>query len=162
MCLRPDRGYGLSREPLWAAAVTMRTRVPSCWCVMPIRSVNRAAATRFSVPRGLAGVIVTDTRIGDVRGLEGFYHYRQYSAVELAQTRGFEDVWHLFANGALKAPARGVATRTPTVCRDAPKCCSIRGCNSRSRRGTRLCGVGKTGRARRRDDVRPILPPPGT
>ncbi|MEV2251973.1 citrate synthase/methylcitrate synthase [Streptomyces sp. NPDC050147] len=53
------------------------------------------------VPRGLAGVVVTETRLGDVRGHEGFYHYRQYSAVELAQTRGFEDVWHLMFHGEL-------------------------------------------------------------
>jgi citrate synthase len=64
-------------------------------------SINRAVATRIEVPRGLAGVVVTDTRIGDVRGIEGFYHYRQYSAVELAQTRGFEDVWHLLVHGEL-------------------------------------------------------------
>ncbi|MEV5374944.1 citrate synthase/methylcitrate synthase [Streptomyces nondiastaticus] len=53
------------------------------------------------VPRGLAGVVVTDTALGDVRGREGFYHYRQYSAVELAQTRSFEDVWHLMFRGSL-------------------------------------------------------------
>ncbi|TQK51398.1 citrate synthase [Streptomyces sp. SLBN-118] len=53
------------------------------------------------VPRGLAGVVVTDTALGDVRGREGFYHYRQYSAVELAQRRGFEDVWHLMFHGEL-------------------------------------------------------------
>ncbi|CAM5377818.1 citrate synthase/methylcitrate synthase [Streptomyces abikoensis] len=53
------------------------------------------------VPRGLAGVVVTDTALGDVRGREGFYHYRQYSAVELAQTRSFEDVWHLMFRGTL-------------------------------------------------------------
>jgi citrate synthase len=64
-------------------------------------SVNRSAAALVDVPRGLAGVVVTDTEIGDVRGLEGFYHYRQYSAVELAQTRPFEDVWHLLVDGEL-------------------------------------------------------------
>ncbi|AWK11553.1 citrate synthase/methylcitrate synthase [Streptomyces spongiicola] len=53
------------------------------------------------VPRGLAGVVVTDTELGDVRGREGFYHYRQYSAVELAESRGFEDVWHLMFHGRL-------------------------------------------------------------
>ncbi|MFE9405093.1 citrate synthase/methylcitrate synthase [Streptomyces sp. NPDC006530] len=54
-----------------------------------------------AVPRGLAGVVVTDTELGDVRGREGFYHYRQYSAVELAGTRTFEDVWHLMFHGEL-------------------------------------------------------------
>ncbi|MFG3660408.1 citrate synthase/methylcitrate synthase [Streptomyces sp. NPDC047706] len=68
-------------------------------------SVNRSASIPVDVPRGLAGVVVTDTEIGDVRGLEGFYHYRQYSAVELAQTRPFEDVWHLMVYGELPADA---------------------------------------------------------
>ena len=45
------------------------------------------------VPPGLKGVAVTETSIGDVRGLEGFYHYRQYSAVDLAGRRSLEDVW---------------------------------------------------------------------
>ncbi|PZF83414.1 citrate synthase [Jiangella anatolica] len=53
------------------------------------------------VPRGLAGVVVTETTLGDVRGREGFYHYREYSAVELAATRSFEDVWHLMIEGRL-------------------------------------------------------------
>jgi citrate synthase len=55
----------------------------------------------IDVPRGLKGVIVTDTAIGDVRGTEGFYHYREFSAVELADKRGFEDVWHLMFHGTL-------------------------------------------------------------
>lgn len=78
-------------------------------------SINRAAATRVDVPRGLAGVVVTDTRIGDVRGLEGFYHYRQYSAVELAQTRAFEDVWHLLVHGGLPDARRGAAFTAETA-----------------------------------------------
>ncbi|MBB6420131.1 citrate synthase/methylcitrate synthase [Streptomyces sp. AK010] len=78
-------------------------------------SVNRSAATLLEVPRGLAGVVVTDTRIGDVRGLEGFYHYRQYSAVDLARTRGFEDVWHLLVHDELPDAARSAAFATETA-----------------------------------------------
>jgi citrate synthase len=52
-------------------------------------------------PRGLKGVVVTDTEIGDVRGEEGFFHYRQYSAIELAATRPFDDVWQLLIDGEL-------------------------------------------------------------
>jgi hypothetical protein len=37
--------------------------------------------TSLEAPRGLKGVIVTDTVLGDVRGAEGFYHYREFSAV---------------------------------------------------------------------------------
>ena len=70
-------------------------------------SVSRSASTSVDVPRGLAGVVVADTRVGDVRGPEGFYHYRQYSAVELARTRGFEDVWHLLVHGELPGARRG-------------------------------------------------------
>ncbi|MFI6333433.1 citrate synthase/methylcitrate synthase [Streptomyces sp. NPDC050535] len=69
-------------------------------------SINRAANTSVDVSRGLAGVVVTDTALGDVRGLEGFYHYRQYSAVELARTRGFEDVWYLLVHGELPGSVR--------------------------------------------------------
>ncbi|MFW0782977.1 citrate synthase [Gordonia sp. CPCC 206044] len=50
---------------------------------------------------GLSNVIVADTEIGDVRGDEGFYHYRQYSAVDLARHNTFEQVWHLFIDGSL-------------------------------------------------------------
>jgi len=53
------------------------------------------------VPPGLRGVVVSDTTTGDVRGDEGFYHYRQYSAVDLARARSFEDVWFLFFEGHL-------------------------------------------------------------
>ena len=54
-----------------------------------------------SVPRGLKGVIVADTEVGDVRGAEGFYHYRQYSAIDLAERRPIEDVWRLMIDGSL-------------------------------------------------------------
>ncbi|MEU0000640.1 citrate synthase/methylcitrate synthase [Streptomyces microflavus] len=83
--------------------------------------------TTSAVPRGLAGVVVTDTALGDVRGREGFYHYRQYSAIELAQTRSFEDVWYLMFHGELpgRAAAADFAARTaglrtlPTEVREA-------------------------------------------
>jgi citrate synthase len=53
------------------------------------------------VPPGLKGVAVTEATLGDVRGLEGFYHYRQYSAVDLAASRSLEDVWQLLIDGHL-------------------------------------------------------------
>jgi citrate synthase len=59
----------------------------------------------LDVPPGLKGVAVTETELGDVRGLEGFYHYRQYSAVELATRRTLEDVWQLLLDGGLPADA---------------------------------------------------------
>jgi citrate synthase len=55
----------------------------------------------LEAPKGLAGVIVAETEVGDVRGLEGFYHYRQYSAVELTEKRPLEDAWYLLFEGAL-------------------------------------------------------------
>jgi len=61
--------------------------------------------TPAPMPPGLKGVAVTDTEIGDVRGLEGFYHYRQYSATDLAESRSLEDVWRLLLDGSLPADA---------------------------------------------------------
>lgn len=52
-------------------------------------------------PRGLHNVVVTSTSIGDVRGDEGFYHYRQYSAIDIAESRTFEDAWFLMVEGRL-------------------------------------------------------------
>jgi citrate synthase len=69
----------------------------------------------IDVPRGLKGVIVTETSIGDVRGAEGFYHYREFSAVELAETRGFEDVWHLMSEGALPDAGERAAFQARTA-----------------------------------------------
>ncbi|MET7519872.1 citrate synthase/methylcitrate synthase [Streptomyces sp. NPDC005480] len=77
--------------------------------------INGTTAAPVDVPRGLAGVVVTDTELGDVRGREGFYHYRQYSAVELAQTRSFEDVWHLMIHGELPDVAQSAAFATRTA-----------------------------------------------
>lgn len=58
---------------------------------------------------GLDGVVVAETTIGDVRGAEGFFHYRGHDATELAQRRTFEDVWHLMVRGALPDPERAAA-----------------------------------------------------
>ena len=68
--------------------------------MVSIRDLFGAATLRpadehaADAPRGLEGVVVATTTIGDVRGREGFYHYRQYSAVDLAAARTFEDVWY--------------------------------------------------------------------
>ncbi|MER5199155.1 citrate synthase/methylcitrate synthase [Streptomyces sp. NPDC002755] len=78
-------------------------------------SVNLSAAPSIDVPRGLAGVVVADTEVGDVRGREGFYHYRQYSAVDLARTRRFEDVWHLLVHGELPDARRSAAFAAGTA-----------------------------------------------
>ena len=52
-------------------------------------------------PPGLKGLIVADTTIGSVRGSEGFYHYREYNAAELARTRSVDQVLTLLIDGAL-------------------------------------------------------------
>lgn len=61
---------------------------------------SRATAT-IDAPRGLAGVVVAETSIGDVLGNEGRYHYRGHDAVELAKTGDFERAWHLLVLGTL-------------------------------------------------------------
>jgi citrate synthase len=77
--------------------------------LMGVARIRPAGETSGDVPAGLEGVVVAETTIGDVRGLEGFYHYRQYSAVELAEKRSLEDVWHLLFKGALPNAAESAA-----------------------------------------------------
>lgn len=64
-------------------------------------TATRMDNSPIDVPRGLTNVIVTETELGEVRGQEGFYNYRQYSATDLARIRSVEDVWHLLLNGHL-------------------------------------------------------------
>jgi citrate synthase len=63
-------------------------------------------AELLDVPPGLKGVVAGDTAIGDVRGGEGFYHYRQYDAIQLSRQRTFEEVWCLLRDGELPSPQR--------------------------------------------------------
>jgi citrate synthase len=78
--------------------------------VVSIRDLVRVAQLRpvdgvfTDVPRGLEGVVAAETAVGSVRGLEGFYHYRQYSAVDLCMKRSFEEVWQLLFDGELASP----------------------------------------------------------
>ncbi len=69
--------------------------------LMRIAQVQPVELPAAEIPKGLEGVVVADTTIGDVRGLEGFYHYRQYNAIELAAKRTIEDVWYLLFEGEL-------------------------------------------------------------
>ena len=107
---------------------------------------DRMAAQLIDVPPGLAGVVAAETVLGDVRDLEGFYHYRQYSAVELARPASFEDVWCLMLDGALPdATDRAgfvaeVARRPPGPRRGTGRTAGHR------RRGRRRC-AGRTARA---------------
>ncbi len=59
------------------------------------------AVVTLRTPPGLEGVTVAETALGGVRGDEGFFHYREFSAVELARARSLEDVWFLMHCGRL-------------------------------------------------------------
>ena len=52
-------------------------------------------------PPGLKDLIVADTTVGSVRGAEGFFHYRQHDAVEIARHQTFEAAAALLIDGAL-------------------------------------------------------------
>ncbi len=69
--------------------------------LMGVAQLRPVEGAFTDVPRGLKGVIVAETEIGEVRGLEGFYHYRQYSAVDVCTHYGFEDAWALLVDGHL-------------------------------------------------------------
>ncbi len=74
-----------------------------------------APNTPSLAPAGLEGVAVAETEIGDVRGEEGFFHYRGYNATELAWKCSFEQVWHLLVHGELPDPDRARAFRDQTA-----------------------------------------------
>ncbi|WP_286960040.1 MULTISPECIES: citrate/2-methylcitrate synthase [Arsenicicoccus] len=59
---------------------------------------------QIAVPPGLKGLVVADTTVGDVRGAEGFYHYREHSALDLVERCTLEEVWHLLLTGDLPTP----------------------------------------------------------
>lgn len=69
--------------------------------LMKVAQITPVELPAAEIPRGLEGVAVAETTIGDVRGVEGFYHYRQYSAIDLAEKRPLEDVWYLLFEGEL-------------------------------------------------------------
>ena len=74
-------------------------------------STSVTEAPENPLPAGLAGVVVAATGISDVRGDEGFYHYRQYDAIELARSCSIEEVWHLLLRGHLPTTAELEAFR---------------------------------------------------
>ena len=65
--------------------------------------------TLLVAPRGLKGLVVADTTIGSVMGDQGFYHYRQYNATDLARTQRFEAVaeWLIDGTGVESPDPRG-------------------------------------------------------
>lgn len=81
--------------------------------VVSIRDLVRVSQLRpvdgvfADVPKGLEGVVAAETAVGSVRGMEGFFHYRQYDATELARKRSFEDVWQLLFDGELPDAGSG-------------------------------------------------------
>lgn len=69
--------------------------------LMKIAQVQAFGTLAVDAPPGLKGVVVADTRVGDVRGSEGFYHYREYDALDLARSCTLEEVWYLLYEGHL-------------------------------------------------------------
>jgi len=65
---------------------------------------SSAEPALIDVPRGLKNVVAASTAIGDVQGRAGFYHYRQYSAIDLVEHCTLDEVWHLVLDGSLPDP----------------------------------------------------------
>lgn len=110
-----ERGYRhlpVVRDAALVGIVSLRD-------LMRVASIRPAGEVAAEVPKGLKGVVVTETEIGDVRGQEGFFHYRQYSGAELAEHRSLEDVWALLVDGALPEGADRVAFAAEVAARRA-------------------------------------------
>ncbi|MGH1490596.1 MAG: citrate/2-methylcitrate synthase [Acidimicrobiales bacterium] len=67
--------------------------------------MNNTTTDEMIAPPGLKGLVVADTTIGSVRGSEGFYHYRNYDAIEIARHQTFEGAAHLLIDGSLPSAA---------------------------------------------------------
>ena len=85
--------------------------------LMRVAMIQPADAQAHEVPKGLEGVVVADTTVGDVRGLEGFYHYRQYSAVDLAEVAAARRRLVPALRGPAARDARASARRSPPTSR---------------------------------------------
>lgn len=76
--------------------------IVSTLTMTPPRGDSRGMPPQLiDVPRGLNGVAVTTTTIGDVLGNEGYYHYRGQPAPDLARRRSFSEVANLVLGFAL-------------------------------------------------------------
>jgi len=69
-------------------------------------AASDAVTPPYEAAAGLAGVSVARTRVSDVLGRQGFYHYRGYNAVSIARRGRVEDAWHLFLRGELPTSAQ--------------------------------------------------------
>lgn len=94
------------------------------------------APAPYEAPAGLAGVSVARTKVSDVLGRQGFYHYRGYNAVDIARRGRVEDAWYLLLRGELPTPEQradflretaalrvlpdGVAELLPAIARQSP------------------------------------------
>ena len=83
--------------------------------VAHIEEVKPAGSAPGLAPPGLEGVAVAETSVGDVRGEEGFFHYRGYDATDLARHCSFEQVWHLLLDGELPDDAELARFRDEVV-----------------------------------------------
>ena len=68
--------------------------------------MSQQQPTDMIAPPGLKGLVVADTAIGSVRGEEGFFHYREHDAVEIARHQTFEAAAHLLIDGTLPSAAQ--------------------------------------------------------
>jgi citrate synthase len=109
-----ERGY--RHIPVVAAGGDLKGTV-SRRNLTALAQLRPAGETAMVAPPGLKGVVVAETALGDVRGTEGFFHYRQYSAPDLAASRSYEDVWHLVFDGELP---RNAAERDAFAAEIAP------------------------------------------
>ena len=98
----------------------------------------------LKAPAGLKGLIVAETTIGEVRGAEGFYHYRGRSALELATTESFEAVWALLIEvdeAALDGAHRRLDDETATEIAELARCSADLGAAVRA--GVAILGAAR-------------------
>jgi citrate synthase len=97
----PRSGITVTGTTLTSSTLTVTVRRTDGVDMTTVAPAPNPASLPLVAPPGLSGVIVATTALSDVRGAEGFYHYRQYDAVDLARSCSIEEVWHLLLRGSL-------------------------------------------------------------
>jgi citrate synthase len=77
--------------------------------------MHTESMTVIDAPAGLEGVVVTETAVGAVNGVEGHYHYRGHDAADLARRLPVEAAWFLLQEGHLPDGAELRAFRERTA-----------------------------------------------
>ncbi len=106
--------WGLGIDPINVELINVVNLMP--WQhpgrMGPTTEAASTTSPTLIAPPGLKGLVVADTRVGSVQGDEGYFHYREFDAVEIASSQSFETTAALLLDGELPDAPEHLAIRT--------------------------------------------------